>query len=67
MTTALLIFGSLIKIRLGIVGKYKYIAKVCDEVNALTNYMVESSIGIDPGELVRIETTRRRDSTIVVG
>jgi len=65
MITALLILGSLIMISLGIIGEY--IAKIYDEVKARPNYLVETSVGISPGERIPFEHGRRRETVSSAG
>jgi len=52
----LLIVGSFIMISLGIIGEY--IAKIYDEIKARPSYLVESVVGVDDDELLRLDFTR---------
>jgi len=53
-----LIVGSFIMISLGIIGEY--IAKIYDEIKARPSYLVESVVGFDKDETLRVESGRRR-------
>ena len=59
----LLIVGSFIMISLGIIGEY--IAKIYDEIKARPSYLVESTVGINGDEMLRVDLTRPRQGVLV--
>jgi polyisoprenyl-phosphate glycosyltransferase len=59
----LLIVGSFIMISLGIIGEY--IAKIYDEIKARPPYLVESMVGIEGDETLRVELSRPGQRVLV--